>query len=77
MTIRSHSLLLVGRHVRIGRAVHLDALAERGIRLANRVTIDRGARLIGSGVVRSMGVGIEIDENAAVGACKFCMAGAG
>jgi acetyltransferase-like isoleucine patch superfamily enzyme len=65
--LRGHQITL-GRNTSIGRGVTIDALSRDGIRLGDNVTIDQGAILRGSGVIRNLGVGIEIGARTSIGA---------
>jgi acetyltransferase-like isoleucine patch superfamily enzyme len=68
VTLRHRSHLTLGRNTSIGRGVTIDALSRDGIRLGDNVTIDQGAILRGSGVIRNLGVGIEIGARTSIGA---------
>lgn len=74
---RSKSLLQVGRGTAIAEKVLLDATSVEGIRLGRSVTIDMGAVLRGSGVVRNLGIGISVGDRSAVGAFNFFHGGGG
>lgn len=68
VTLRHARSLTLGRNTSIGSGVTIDALSERGIRLGDNVTIDSGAILRGSGVIRHLGVGIDIGARTSIGA---------
>lgn len=75
--IRSPHHLHVGSHVSIGANVQIEALSDSGIRLADRVTVDRDAILRASGTIRRLGVGIAVGERSAIGASNFLHGGGG
>ncbi|WP_439937227.1 acyltransferase [Nocardia sp. N13] len=60
--------LTAGRFVTVGPDVIIDSISKSGVTLGDRVTIDRGALLRGSGVYRNLGEGIKIGDRSAVGA---------
>jgi acetyltransferase-like isoleucine patch superfamily enzyme len=60
--------LHLGRHVSLGNSVLLDAVSRDGIIVGDQTTIDRGAILKSSGVVRNLGQGIRIGARTSVGA---------
>jgi acetyltransferase-like isoleucine patch superfamily enzyme len=68
VTIRNGSKLTLGNNTSIGSGVSIDALSENGITLGDNVTVDQGAILRGSGVIRHLGVGIDIGDRTAIGA---------
>jgi acetyltransferase-like isoleucine patch superfamily enzyme len=68
VTIRNGTKLTLGKNTSIGSGVSIDALSENGITLGDNVTVDQGAILRGSGVIRHLGVGIEIGDRTAIGA---------
>lgn len=74
---RSKGKLSVGRSVSIGDRVVVDATSVEGIRLGRAVTIDTGAILRASGVVRNLGIGIVIGDRTAIGAYNFLHGGGG
>ncbi|GAB3611531.1 hypothetical protein GCM10027414_36570 [Humibacter ginsengiterrae] len=74
---RSKEMLILGKGVSIGEMAMVDATSVNGIRLGNAVTIDTGAVLRGSGVVRNLGNGIEIGDRTAIGAFNFLHGGGG
>jgi acetyltransferase-like isoleucine patch superfamily enzyme len=69
--------LAMGRGVVLGAGVHIDAVSTEGIRLGSRVTVDEGAILRASGVVRNLGIGIEVGNQTAIGAFNFIHGGGG
>lgn len=71
VSLRHCRHLRIGRNVVLGDQALLDGLSVEGIRLQDHVTIGRYAQLKASGVVRNIGVGIEIGPRAAVG--DFCL----
>jgi acetyltransferase-like isoleucine patch superfamily enzyme len=62
-----------GRHITagpslvLGDGVMLDGLSSRGLRLGRNVTIQRGAALLGTGVVARPGVGIMVGDRTGIG----------
>ena len=66
--IQSRSRLTMGSQTSIGGGVVIDALSRGGVHIGQRSTIDRGALLRGSGVIRNLGEGIIIGERTAIGA---------
>lgn len=66
--VRSPRYLSIGRTVVFGDDVLIDAFSVDGIVLGDRVTVARGAALLGSGVIREPGVGVWVGEHAAIGA---------
>ncbi|WP_378147689.1 DapH/DapD/GlmU-related protein [Cnuibacter sp. UC19_7] len=65
---RGKKQIWLGRGVSIGDRVQIDALSKQGIYFGDSVTIDTGAILRASGVLRHLGVGIRIGERTAIGA---------
>jgi acetyltransferase-like isoleucine patch superfamily enzyme len=61
----------VGQSVIIEDNVTIDALSNNGVRLGNNVTIARYSTIQCTGVIREIGVGVEIGDNSAVGAYSF------
>jgi acetyltransferase-like isoleucine patch superfamily enzyme len=59
--------LSVGRDVAIAEGVSIVAYSALGVRLGDNVTIDRGAVLRATAVIRNYGVGITIGDRSAVG----------
>jgi acetyltransferase-like isoleucine patch superfamily enzyme len=59
--------LSLGRSVSLGQGVRIAALSRNGISLGDHVTVDSGATLRSTGVVRNLGVGIRIGERTSVG----------
>lgn len=77
VTLRGKGQLRSGRSVAISRGVTIDARSINGVILGESVTIDLGAVLRASGVLRNLGVGISIGERSAVGAYNFLHGGGG
>lgn len=67
----------MGRGGVLGARVHIDAVSTEGINFGSRVTIDEGTILRASGVIRNMGVGIQIGSQTAIGAFNFIHGGGG
>lgn len=68
VTIRNGTKLTLGKNTSIGSGVSIDALSENGVTLGDHVTIDQGAILRGSGVIRHLGVGIDVGARTSIGA---------
>ena len=68
VVIRHGTRLRIGRAVVVGSRVTIDALSRDGIDLGSHVTIDHGAILRGSGVIRHLGVGISVGPRTSIGA---------
>lgn len=68
VTIRNGSKLRLGADTVIGAGVTIDALSTRGVVLGAHVTVDQGAIMRGSGVIRNLGVGIFVGERTSIGA---------
>ncbi|WP_152659573.1 DapH/DapD/GlmU-related protein [Demequina salsinemoris] len=75
--IAGNSYLRVGTNASIGPAVVIDARSRQGVQLGESVTIDRGAVLRASGVLRDLGEGIRIGERTAIGVGNFIHGGGG
>lgn len=65
--ISNPSLLELGAGSSIGDRVVIDALAVRGVTFGPSCTIDVGAVLRGTGVIRDMGEGIKVGARTAIG----------
>jgi acetyltransferase-like isoleucine patch superfamily enzyme len=65
--LRGKSQLKVGSHVVIGENVTLMAHSMMGIHLDDRVTIDSGAVLRATAVIRNLGTGIRVGARTAIG----------
>jgi len=75
--LKGKRYLSIGRGVVVGPGVHIDAVSTDGIRLDSRVTVDERAILRASGVIRNLGVGIEVGSQTAIGAFNFIHGGGG
>lgn len=75
--IRGRRRLGIGPRVVVGRDVQLDARALEGIQIAHSVTIDEGAVLRASGVLRHLGIGIAIGPRTSIGLNNFIHGGGG
>jgi len=58
VTLRNRGKLILGPGTVLGDDVLIDALSREGVRLAAGATVDRGAVILGSGVIRDLGVGV-------------------
>ncbi len=65
--ISGRRYLQMGRRVSLANNVVIRALSVNGIQLGDSVTVDEGAVLRGSGVLRHLGVGIQIGDRTAIG----------
>ena len=61
----------VGRSVIIEDFVRIDALSELGVVLGDNVTIAKFTTIQCTGVIRSLGVGLRVGNNSAIGAYSF------
>jgi acetyltransferase-like isoleucine patch superfamily enzyme len=68
VTIRNPGKLRLGVDTVIGSGVTIDALSKKGVSLGAHVTVDQGAILRGSGVIRNLGEGILIGPRTSIGA---------
>lgn len=68
VTIRSRAKLIMGTNVVLGSGVTINAISVDGVSIGNSCTLDDGATLRGSGVIRNLGIGITIGDRSAVGA---------
>lgn len=66
--VRSPRYLRIGRGVIINADVLVDCFSSDGVRLGDAVTVGRGTMIMGSGVIREPGVGVEIGDRTAIGA---------
>ena len=76
-TIRGASRLRVGRGSAVGARARIDARSIGGIALGSSVTIDEGATLRASGVLRNLGEGISVGDRTAIGLGNFIHGGGG
>lgn len=66
--VRAPRWLRVGTGVVIGDGVVIEAFAKQGVALGDRVTVARGAAILGSGVIAEPGVGVLVGNHTAIGA---------
>lgn len=71
VTLRAPQMISVGRSVIIEDYVTIDALSQQGVILGDNVTIAKFTTIQCTGVIRSLGVGLKIGNNSAVGAYSF------
>ena len=71
VSLRYPQLISLGRSVIIEDHVTMDALSEKGICLGDNVTIARFTTIQCTGVIRDLGVGLEVGDNSAIGAYTF------
>jgi acetyltransferase-like isoleucine patch superfamily enzyme len=81
ITIKSRGLIFCGRRtnihfrhkIRCGKSlvieegVSINALSKDGILLGDHVTIGRYSNIIGSGVIRNLGMGLKVGDNSNIG----------
>lgn len=75
--IRARGRLSLGKSTVLARNVTIDARCVDGISLGSATTVDVGAVLRGSGVLRKLGVGIKVGDRTAIGANNFLHGGGG
>ena len=68
VTLRNRRKLRLGSDTILGHGVTIDALSRKGVVLRDHVTVDQGAILRGSGVIRNLGVGIVVGPRTSIGA---------
>ncbi len=68
VTLRNRRKLRLGGDTILGAGVTIDALSRKGVVLRENVTVDQGAILRGSGVIRNLGVGILVGPRTSIGA---------
>ena len=71
VTLRHPQMISVGRSVVIEDYVTIDALSQQGVILGDNVTIAKYSTIQCTGVIRSLGSGLKIGDNSAVGAYSF------
>ncbi len=71
VTLRNPQMISVGRSVVIEDYVTIDALSQQGVILGDNVTIAKFSTIQCTGVIRSLGSGLKIGDNSAVGAYSF------
>jgi acetyltransferase-like isoleucine patch superfamily enzyme len=71
VSLQHPQLISVGRSVIIEDYVRIDALSERGVVLGDNVTIAKFTTIQCTGVIRSLGVGLRVGNNSAIGAYSF------
>lgn len=63
VSILAKRKLFVGKNVRIGKKVSIDALSKEGIHFADNVKIGDYSQIIGTGSIKNMGIGLKIGKN--------------
>ena len=63
VSILAKRKLFVGKNVRIGKNVSIDALSKEGIRFADNVKIGDYSQIIGTGSIKNMGIGLKVGKN--------------
>jgi acetyltransferase-like isoleucine patch superfamily enzyme len=71
VTLRNPQMISAGRSVVIEDSVTIDALSKWGVILGDNVTIAKFTTIQCTGVIRSIGFGLRIGSNSAVGAYSF------
>lgn len=61
----------MGRGVSIGNHAYIDALSTEGVRLGNNVSVGKRTRIECTGSLRFLGKGLEVGDNAGLGADNF------
>jgi len=64
-------LISIGHSVIIEDYVVIDALSQKGVILGDNVTIAKFSTIQCTGVIKNLGVGLQIGNNSAVGAYSF------
>ncbi|SNL76251.1 Uncharacterised protein [Streptococcus pneumoniae] len=59
VSILAKRKLFVGKNVRIGKKVSIDALSKEGIHFADNVKIGDYSQIIGTGSIKNMGIGLK------------------
>jgi acetyltransferase-like isoleucine patch superfamily enzyme len=67
VVVRHGSHISAGPSLVLGDGVMLDGLSSRGLQFGRNVTIQRGAALLGSGVIARPGVGITVGDRTGIG----------
>lgn len=67
VSVRNPRFLRLGSSVVFGPGVQIDAYSINGITLGSRVTVGRDANLVGTAVVREVGIGIAVGNDTAIG----------
>lgn len=71
VSLQHPQLISVGRSVIIEDYVRIDALSHQGVILGDNVTIAKFATIQCTGVIRSLGIGLRVGNNSAIGAYSF------
>lgn len=71
VSLQHPQLISVGRSVIIEDYVRIDALSQQGIILGDNVTIAKFTTIQCTGVIRSLGIGLRVGNNSAIGAYSF------
>lgn len=71
VTLRNPQMISVGRSVIIEDYVTIDALSQEGVILGDNVTIAKFTTIQCTGVIRSLGLGLKISDNSAIGAYSY------
>lgn len=68
VTITGRNNFRVGRGTVLGARCNIDARSLKGVTLGTAVTLDLGAVVRGSGVLRDLGIGVSVGDRTAIGA---------
>lgn len=71
VSLQHPQLISIGRSVIIEDYVRIDALSQQGVILGDNVTIAKFTTIQCTGVIRSLGVGLRVGDNSAIGAYSF------
>ena len=71
VSLQHPQLISVVRSVIIEDYVRIDALSHQGVILGDNVTIAKFATIQCTGVIRSLGIGLRVGNNSAIGAYSF------
>lgn len=71
--LQSKRQIKLGNNVSIAPRVSISGLSTEGISIGNSVTIDTGAILRASGVIRNLGVGIIVGDRTSIGAFNLIL----
>lgn len=76
-TLIHKDLIRLNRGVTIGSNVHIDALSRNGVTLKENVNIGSNSKIVCSGTIKKIGIGIEIGKNSGVGEFSYFGAAGG
>jgi acetyltransferase-like isoleucine patch superfamily enzyme len=76
-TVKCRSRITIGKLVTISRGVFIDALSTQGINLGNNVSLGVNTKIIGTGNLQLLGVGMRAGNNVGLGTGCFYGCGGG